>query len=412
MSVGVLRREQMRQMKAMQGLSDFTVESYNGLDVLKSYRALDWALGHFRLFSDEMRDAAIRMSTIRAYLMPLLTHIVNAVKILLILIGGGMIVSEEMTLGEFTAYLLYLTMLISPLMGMTFLVFILQRGMTSLVSLLEVLNTVPGLPKIDFQAAKRLDESLHEGLQVESLTYAYPDAPGQNVLQDVTFSLKPGEVVGIFGAIGSGKTTLVNLLNRYLTPPRAKVMIDRVDIRDLPLAQLRKHVVTATQDPFLFSASIRNNIMLTREAIADKAIDQVIEQSALREDIERFPVGMETQVGEKGITLSGGQKQRLSLARALLQPCDILILDDVLSAVDHDTERRLIHRIYSHELAHATLIVSHRISALEKADRIMVLSDGRIVNIASHEVLITQPGDYQDAWRLQTERVREEGEVA
>ncbi|MEM7250595.1 MAG: ABC transporter ATP-binding protein [Pseudomonadota bacterium] len=401
LSVRVLRREQLVQMRAMQGLSDFTVESYNGLDVLKSYRGLDWAEGRFGEFSATVRDSAIRMSTVRAYLMPLLTHIVNGVKVLLVLVGGVMIVNDEMTMGNFTAYLLYLTMLVSPLMGMTFLIFILQRGMTSTESMLTVLGAEPVIPPIDRVATQALSPRLTQGLRVSQLTYAYPDAPGHVVLRDVDFHLAPGEVVGVFGPVGTGKTTLVNVINRYLTPPAGTITVDGVDIRDLPLDRLRSHVVTVTQDPFMFSDSIRENIVFARDEITGEQVERVIVSSALEPDLERMPDGADTEVGEKGITLSGGQKQRLSLARALLTPCDVLILDDVLSAVDHDTERFLIEQIYAHQAAGSTLIVSHRISALEQADRILVLSEDGRSRIASHDELVSQPGPYRDAWELQ-----------
>ncbi|MCH9673873.1 MAG: ABC transporter ATP-binding protein/permease, partial [Gammaproteobacteria bacterium] len=331
-SVRVLRREQMKQMKAMQGLSDFTVESYNGLDVLKSYRGLDWAIGRFGSYSGEVRDAAIRMSTVRAYLMPLLTHIVNAVKVLLVFVGGLMMVRAEMTMGGFAAYLLYLTMLISPLMGMTFLIFIIQRGMTSLVSMLDVLHTEPELPAVRPEEVAKLGAAVSHGVAVKGLNFSYPDEPDRAVLRDITFEVRSGEVVGLFGTVGSGKSTLVNLLNRYLTPSPGAITIDGVDVRDIPMSLLREHVVTVTQDAFMFSDTIHNNVVFSRDDVTQGQVDRVIDKAAFTVDVERMPAGQSTQVGEKGITLSGGQKQRLSLARALLQPCDLLILDDVLSA--------------------------------------------------------------------------------
>jgi ATP-binding cassette subfamily B protein len=404
-----LRREQLRQMKALQDLSDFTVESYNGIDVLKAYRALPWSEGKFERLSGEVRDAGIRMSNIRVFVMPILTHLVNALKVLLVLVGGLMVVREEMTMGGFLGYGLYLSMLVPPLMGMTFMVFVLQRGFTSLISLAEVFNTSAALPPVQPEAEARLPLTVQEGLQVQGLSFAYPDDPGRPVLQDVSFAVRPGETVGLFGPIGCGKTTLVNLLNRYLTPPPGTVRLDGVDVTAISQARLRHHVVTVTQEPFLFSDSVRENIRFAaaadeRDPDAAGALEQAVEAAALQPDLAGFPAGLDTLVGEKGITLSGGQKQRLSLARAILKPCDLLILDDVLSAVDHETERYLIERIYRFRQARATLIVSHRISALERAQRVIVLEAGRVTASGSHAELIEREGPYRQAWLLQREQ--------
>jgi ATP-binding cassette, subfamily B, multidrug efflux pump len=399
-----LRREQLTQMKALQDLSDFTVESYNGIDVLKTYRALGWSERRFQGLSDAVRDAGIRMSNIRVFVMPILSHIVNALKVMLVLVGGIMVVREQMTMGGFLSYSLYLSMLVPPLMGMTFMVFVLQRGFTSLISLGLVFNTRPELPPVLPQAEQRLPARLHAGLRVQGLSFAYPDDPERAVLSGVSFAVGQGEIVGLFGPIGSGKTTLVNLLNRYLTPPPGTILLDDVDITTLSQARLRRHVVTVTQEPFLFSDSVRENIRFAADAGDDLALEQAVQAAALQPDLASFPAGLDTLVGEKGITLSGGQKQRIALARAILKPCDLLILDDVLSAVDHETERYLIDQIYRFRQAAATLIVSHRISALERARRVVVLEHGRVVASGPHAELIEREGPYRQAWLLQREQ--------
>jgi len=417
-AVRTLRREQLTQMKGMQDLSDFTVESYTGIDVIKSYRGMEWAVARFGVPSTVVRNSAIRMSTVRGFFMPILTHIANGLKVLVVLVGGWMVVEGEMSMGGFLAFLMYLSMLVPPLMGMTFMMFILQRGFTALVSLKTVFNTTPGLPPTDPEAQAALPDILAQGLKVRGLGFAYTDNPENPILHDVNLEVAPGEVVGLFGSIGSGKSTLVNLLNGYLTPPPGTVTLDGLDVNDLGQALLRRHVGTVTQEPFLFSDTVRNNITLGAplpegenggEALAG-TVDTAVTHAALSEDLERFPGGLETLVGEKGITLSGGQKQRISLARSILKPCDLLILDDVLSAVDHETERFLIDRIYDFEHARATLIVSHRISALERANRVVVLEDGRVIESGTHAELIDRPGPYRSAWLLQDEEIPEGGQ--
>ena len=400
-----LRHEQLVQMKAMQDLSDFTVESYNGLNVLSAYRAFPWAERTFAQYSNALRDSSIRMSNVRAYLMPVLTHIVNGMKVLLIFWGGLMVVRSEMSMGGLLAYALYLSMLVPPLTGLTFMLFMLQRGFTALVSLERVFKTAPDVPPVQPEAEAALGETLREGLRVSHLTYAYPDEPQRPRLHDVSLEVRPGEIVGIFGPIGSGKTTLVNTINRYLNPPPGSITLDGVDSTAISQGRLRRHVVTVTQEPFLFSDSIRDNIRFG-SAIDDEGdglLHEAARAAALEADLARFPAHLETMVGEKGITLSGGQKQRISLARSMLKPCDLLILDDVLSAVDHETERYLIQQIYAFRHARSLLIVSHRLSVLERAQRIVVLDEGRVTATGTHEELIRRPGSYRDAYLLQVE---------
>ena len=372
---------------------------------MRSYRALGWAERRFNGLSERLRELAVRMSTIRAFFMPLLSHVVNALKVLLLLIGGPMVIRAELSLGEFVAYLLYLSMLLPPLMGMTFMLFVLQRGVTALGSLQTVFRTRPRLPPTRPESERRL-AGAGDGLVlcVRGLRYAYPDEPDRLVLDGIEFGVAPGEIVGVFGAIGSGKSTLVNLLNRYLTPPPGSVLLGGVDVRDLSLARLRRHLVTVSQEPFLFSATLRDNVTFGAADSADEAaVLTALRAAAMSADLGRFPAGLDTIAGERGINLSGGQKQRISLARALLKPCDLLILDDVMSAVDHETERLLIERLYALRQARSLLIVSHRISVLERADRILVLDHGRAVALAPHAELIRRPGLYRDAYRLQSE---------
>ena len=404
LAISKLRLLQQQQMRALQTISDFTLESYNGLEVLRTYQALDWPERRFGTLSAHIRDLALNISRLRAYFLPLMLHVLNALKVLVVLAGGLMIVRAELTVGELTAYLLYLSMLLPPLTGMSFMLFVLQRGMTALESLETVLLTKPSLPPPDPAAQNALPATLQQGLEVRSLSYAYPEAPEQQVLKNISLAIKPGEIVGVFGPIGSGKSTLVNCLNGYLQPAAATIFLDGIDSTRISRDRLRQHIVTVSQTPFLFSATIRENLRLARPDLTQQQALEALHAAALQEDLQRFPAGLDTLAGEKGINLSGGQKQRLALARALLTPCDLLILDDVLSAVDHETERFLIDQIYRFQHARSLLIVSHRVSALERADRIIVLEQGQMIAQGTHNELIEQCELYQRAWQLQEQQ--------
>ncbi|MEC8434586.1 MAG: ATP-binding cassette domain-containing protein, partial [SAR324 cluster bacterium] len=226
------------------------------------------------------------------------------------------------------------------------------------------------------------------------------------VLQDINFHLKPGQTLGVLGRIGSGKSTLVNCINRYLVTEDGQIRLNNLDTNRLTYQDLRHSIRTVTTEPFLFSDTVENNIAFAMEDRPEdwqEHFPSLLQQAALREEVYKFPLQEQTIVGEKGILLSGGQKQRISLALAMTTSCDLLILDNVLSAVDYETERYLLQQIFARRQAKSLLIVSHRVTAVEKADWILVLDEGRIVAQGTHEELLQQPGYYQEMWALQHE---------
>ena len=405
-----LRHHQMQQMATLQRISDFTVESYNGLDVLKSVRSFGWAEGRFFGINSELRQVYVRMSNIRAFLMPILNHLVNALKVGLLFGGGVLVVSGEMSIGGFTAYLVYLSLLVPPLMSMTFMAFVLQRGYTALESLEQIFLTKPSLPPLNPTADKALRAGdLRQGLSINHLTFSHEGNQQSPVLQNIHLHAKPGEVIGLFGRAGSGKTTLLNLINGWLQPPAGTVLLDGHDVGGLERHTLRNTVATVTQDAFLFSDSIFENVRYANPQAAEQEIGLALKHTAMEEDLERLPQGMHTLVGEKGVTLSGGQKQRVALARALVRTSNVLILDDVLSAVDHGTERILVDKMRKlRDANRIVIIVSHRISALVEAERTYVLQDGRVTQQGTHTELIAQAGIYRDSWHMQQNNPHEQ----
>jgi ATP-binding cassette subfamily B multidrug efflux pump len=238
-------------------------------------------------------------------------------------------------------------------------------------------------------------------IRVENLSYCYPgsDVAAQ---KNVSFEIKPGQTVGILGKVGAGKTTLVNCLNRYLDIEAGSVFIDNEDITELSRRDLRSAVRTITQDPFLFSDTVSENIQFGSAGLEDPLpLEQVLYQSDMLDEVQLFPEREETLVGEKGILLSGGQKQRLSLSRGLYTPCKLIILDNVLSAVDNETERFLLDQIFDNSRSSATLIISHRATVLEKVDLILVMSQGELVAQGTHEELLQRSPEYRQTWQLQ-----------
>jgi ATP-binding cassette subfamily B protein len=240
-------------------------------------------------------------------------------------------------------------------------------------------------------------------LELRELAFSYPDDPARTVLEGVSVAIPAGSVVGVFGRTGSGKSTLLNLLARLYNPPPGTVFVDGADVVTLDLEQWRERLAVVPQRPFLFSDSVDSNVSLDEEA-DDERVQRAVRLAALEQDLEVLPDGIDTVVGERGIMLSGGQRQRVALARGLYRDADLLILDDVLSAVDHHTEAALIETIADlarGPRAPTVMIASHRLSALRRTDVVLVLDRGRLVDRGAHHELVERPGVYRDTWLAQ-----------
>lgn len=397
------------RMTSLQGLSGYTVSSLTGIDVIKGYNLFDWSTEKFDLGNKEIRERAIKISFVRSFLMPLIINLENFLKTLILVVGGYYVLQADFTIGELTAFIAYAGLLTHPLMGLGWVTTMFQQGLVGLASLETIIQqripfaSVPSLPSAE------LATMFDNGLRIQNFSYKYEEQD-EAVLKDIDFTILPGQTVGILGKIGSGKTTLVNCLNRYLSVDDGHIFFGDRDSNHLNFADVRKCIHTVTQEPFLFSDTVEKNILFgdTEENKARGYLDQVIHESSLEEEIQRFPEGKKTMVGEKGIMLSGGQKQRISLARALITECDLLILDNVLSAVDYETERFLLEQIHQRKKSRSLLIVSHRAKALEKADRILILEKGRIVDQGNFQELLGRPGYFRETWELQNQEAEQE----
>lgn len=393
------------RMEALQRLSGRTVSFLSGNAVIKSYNIHHWAEDKVEEENVSLLGFTLKIAWIRSFIMPLLGSMEQVLKIVVLFAGGLLVISGEFTIGQLTEYIAYAALLTHPIMGLGWVLTVFQQGFVGITSLQTIMNRKGEDDDKPALAAEQKAHLLDEGLHATDLTFQYHngDAP---VLKDLNFRIKPGQVVGITGPLGAGKSTLVNLLNGYLKPEAGQLFYGATDAAGLRGQDVRTRVRTVSQDVFLFSDTVENNIAFGKELQVDPPeIKKAVFRSALADELDRFPKKEQTMVGEKGIMLSGGQKQRISLARALYAPGQLLVLDDVFSAVDADTERFLIKQLFDNKVASMLVLVSNRMSVLERCDFNLVLEDGRLTAMGTHEELLKKSDFYRT-----TQKVQEGGE--
>ena len=397
-------RQLMRtRMLYLQQLSSNTVNFLNGVEVIKSHHVQQWAMKEFNNDNQTLLDCSLKQLRIQTFFMPMLQYTEIFLKILVLAVGGGYLIRQQMSLGDLTAFLAYTTLLSLPFISLGRIIATFQMGIVSLRSIGRILNT-PAQDHADLNSISSAD-LFSTGISIKNLNYRYPSKDGSShselALTNVSFDIAPGEKVAILGKVGSGKTTLINCINRYLDIDPGQITIDGIDITSISRNDLRSAVRTVTQDPFLFSNTIEHNVKFgATESDQALSIEDVLYQSDMLDEVRQFPLAEQTLVGEKGILLSGGQKQRLSLARAMYTPCKLLVLDNVLSAVDNATERFLLDQIFDNTRSQSSLIVSHRPAVMERADRIILLDKGEIVAEGDHQQLIASSSLYRATWEI------------
>jgi ATP-binding cassette subfamily B protein len=391
------------RMDILQRLSGKTISFLSGNSVIKNYNIYSYAEDEVQKENLSLFDKTMNIAWIRSFILPLLGNLGQILKIVVLFAGGMFVINGEFTIGELTEYIAYSALLAQPVMGLGWLLTVLQQGFVGISSLQTIMNRNGVDDQRKLLPAKQKEHLFKDGIHVKNLTFTYHNGERPE-LKDISFSIQPGQVIGVTGKVGSGKTTLINCLNGYLRPEKQQVYFGENDAAFLRGEDIRSVVRTVTQEVFLFSDTIENNIFLGSEKFSVKAdFEDVIYKSAFADELTRLPMKEKTLVGEKGIMLSGGQKQRISLARALYTPCDLLILDDVFSAVDTETERFLIQHVIKNHAAKSVLVVSNRISVLEKTDFTLVLEDGRLAAKGSHRDLLQQSKFYSDILKLQQE---------
>jgi ATP-binding cassette subfamily B protein len=372
-------------------------ENFSGVRVVRAYAQEGSEIAAFNDLNREFAEKNLSLVRIDALMRPLMQFLIGIGFVLIIWAGVPLAIRGEITVGDFTAFNMYLMRLIWPLIALGYVVNLFQRGTASLKRMNAILAIKPVITDAPSVAKQ---PSIAGEIKFRGLTFRYrpTDEP---VLRDINLKIQIGQSVAFVGRTGSGKSTLVNLIPRLLEAPENTVFIDGVSVRNYPLAQLRESIGYVPQETFLFSDSLSENVAFGVDKAERTDIEWAAEIAGLSEDVRSFPEGFDTLVGERGITLSGGQKQRTAIARAVLRSPKILILDDALSSVDTYTEEKILGRLRGVMRDRTSLIVSHRISTVRDADLICVLEEGRIVERGTHQELLTLGREYAALYERQ-----------
>lgn len=392
-----VHRASTESQEAFSDLSAFVQENVSGIRVVKAFLQHEHQQREFAGRSGTLLKKKMKLVLFQGTFMPLIMLLFGTAVSAIMLVGGYYIIEGTLRVGDYVAFTGYLMMLTWPMVSIGWVVSLAQRGRASLERINDLLDRGPGLPDPDPPSDP--PPRGNGTVRFDSVTFTYPQATAP-ALNSVSFELKPGATLGIVGRVGSGKSTIASLITRMYDVSNGRLRFDGVDVRDWSLAGLRGRIAVVPQDPLLFSTSIRDNIRLGGEFSEDE-VARAVEISRLVQDIDSFPDGLDTEVGERGITLSGGQKQRVAIARAVIRDSELILFDDALSAVDASTEEKILDNLNRHLEDRTAIIITHRTTSVHEADEILVIDDGAIVECGRHGELIKRGGVYADLFRRQ-----------
>ncbi|MFC1863067.1 ABC transporter ATP-binding protein, partial [Thermodesulfobacteriota bacterium] len=383
--------------KIFADLTEGVREAFAGIRVVKAYQREAW--GHRRIEDEgnNYLNANIKLARTIALFFPMMALFTNLSLAIVIWLGGSLTVFGEISTGEFVAFIGYLNLLTWPMMAIGWVTNLYQRGSASMRRINRILDEKP---EITDPSLFRKLPAIRGGIIFKDFNFRYSNK-SEYALKGISMTIEPGQTVAIVGRVGSGKTTLLQVIPRLLDGPVGSLFIDGEDILDYPLRDLRKSIGFVTQDSIIFSDTIRNNVVFGRDSISEDELEKALKTAEIHEDILKLEKGVETVLGERGITLSGGQRQRLTIARSLLSDPPILILDDSLSMVDTRTEESILNNILELRKNKTNLIVSHRYSTISRADLIAVFENGVLVEIGDYKSLMKKRNEFARLYRKQ-----------
>jgi ATP-binding cassette subfamily B multidrug efflux pump len=386
-----------RVQAAFSDLTERAREAFAGIRVIKAYTREGWTYRKMKQEGEKYVSENMQLARSIALFSPMMTIFTSLGLAIVIFLGGRLTILGQITTGDFVAFISYLGLLTWPMMAIGWVTNLIQRGSASMRRLNRIFHEVP---EIRDAADKGNVKEIRGKIEMKgvSLTHAGDRRPA---IKDTHLVIEAGKTVAFVGRVGSGKTTLLHMLPRLYDSPRGTIFIDDRDVRDIPLKVLRTNIGFVTQEVFIFSDSVRNNVLFGRTGIPQEAVGEALKIAQLWEEVSSLDKGIDTLLGERGITLSGGQRQRLSIARAVLAHPAILLLDDALSMVDTRTEEKILNGILASRKGKTNLVVSHRVSTLSRADLIVVLENGEVVELGDHETLLARGNQYARLYERQ-----------
>lgn len=387
------RAEQIQESQSK--LSTFVQEAFSGIRVLKSFNRESESIGRFDIETEHYRRQSLRLTKVQSLFFPLIMGLIGLSTILTVYAGSAEVINGNLTFGNIAEFIIYVNLLTWPVTSLGWTTSLVQRAEVSQKRINEFLKT-----ETTIISEKNLVSDIKGKVEFRNVSFVYPDT-GIKALRGISFTIEPGESLAIIGTTGSGKSTVSNLISRLYDVREGEILIDDIPITHYDLHSLRSQIGYVPQDVFLFSDTIFNNIGFGIKNPDESKVLQAARDADVYDNIMRFPQGFHTRVGERGITLSGGQKQRVSIARAIVREPKILMLDDALSAVDTKTENNILNSMKRIMEGRTTIIISHRVSSAKLANKIIVLIDGAIAEVGTHESLLMQDGLYKDLFEKQ-----------
>ncbi len=392
-----MNKQSDKIQKSLSRISTFVQETFSGIRTIKTFAKENDRIKHFDKVSGNYRSEALKLTKIEAFFMPLIQILIGASTIITVYIGSNLVAKGLVDVGNIAEFVMYVSMLTWPVTSIGWVTSIVQRAAASQSRINEFLKQKDDLVSVDNQTLNQIDT-----IHFKNLSFTYPDS-GIEALKNISFDIKKGENLAIIGNTGSGKSTIATLLCRLYDTTTGEIILNDKNIKSFNVQSLRSNIGYVPQDAFLFSETIENNIAFGATDITQEDIIHASKMADIYDNINQFPEKFQTKIGERGITLSGGQKQRTTIARAIIRKPDLLILDDSLSAVDTKTEDTILTNLQTVMKDRTSIIISHRVSSVKLADKIIVLDEGKLVEKGTHKELIELNGLYKEIYEDQAD---------